>query len=460
MPDDPINLVRIQETGQAIDALDRLLTSWLDRRAKKDTRKQYKTLLSTLQTQLVALLDEVRLSMKPVSASSNRGDVYAACRLNDKRLLWIERLWVYFKDKFDQREDPVYGPLLAAADEVVWSCYAAPFRETGAAHGAAPLPWVAAEYSPKALARSRVPQDLQNDVDGEFLSKMLEELPVPLVNIPPNCTREPWWLVYLAHEVGHHVQYDLLPKQKLVDDFREIVKSAIGDEDAAERWQYRGEEIFADVFSMYMTGPWALWALTELVWTKDAAMIVDDQALYPSPAARLMLMSHVLDDLGFDGATARRNFPSAAILDAAPGDAAIVAAIAKTVMSRALVGGKTFADLCRWNPSEHQGPTAAVGEWIETFLRDGSRQADEALSAARLAVAGGVAAWAEVSTETDAQTRVTLQERLARDLVVALRNSHEPVERAAQSEPAAASTSSRQLVSLLFQSDAARLGAW
>ena len=129
-------------------------------------------------------------------------------------------------------------------------------------------------------------------------------------------------------------------------------------------------------------------------------------------------------------------------------------------MSRALVGGKTFADLCRWNPSEHQGPTAAVGEWIETFLRDGSRQADEALSAARLAVAGGVAAWAEVSTETDAQTRVTLQEKLARDLVVALRNSHEPVERAAQSEPAAASTSSRQLVSLLFQSDAARLGAW
>jgi len=316
--DDAVNVVRIQETESSINALDLSLSTWLNRQEKKDTRRQYKTLLSTLRTQLCALIAEVRLAFKSVHAADGRGAVYSACRLNEKRLLWIERLWAYFRDKFDQRDNPLYRDLLAAADEVVWSCYAEPFRSSGRAHGAAPLPWVAAQYSPKAIARKDVPQELRSDVDGGFLSKMLQEIPVPIVSLPPQCVREPWWLIYLAHEIGHHVQFDLLPEEHLVKDFRQLIKSAIPDTDAADHWEYRGEEVFADVFSLYMTGPWALWALTELAWTTDVAMLDDQNVQYPAPAARLILMSTVVDHLGFDGGSARRGFPDAGTLAVSP----------------------------------------------------------------------------------------------------------------------------------------------
>jgi hypothetical protein len=456
MPDDPINLARIDDTRQAIETLEKSLTGWLDRWDKKDTRHQYKTLLSTLRLQLTSLVGQVRREMQSVTASSSRGAVYAECRLNEKRLLWIERLWTYFKDKLDQREHPTYGPILAAADEVVWSCYAAPFRATKRDHGPVPLPWIAAEYSPRAIPRSLVPQNLRDDVDSEFLAAMLDELPVPLVNMPPNCVREPWWLIYLAHEIGHQVQFELLPGQQLVTDFGAIVKGAIKDEETADRWEFRAKEIFADVFSIYMTGPWALWGLTELTWTTDADMVDDTETQYPSPAARLLLMSHVVEELGFDGAVARRNFPAATALDAIPGQAALVKAVAKAVMSARFADGKGFADLCSWNASQHKGAHSSVAEWVEAFLRNASRQPDETLSAARLALAGGVAAWAEISS--DANVRLAKKDALARDLLKAVQRSHEPVERGAETETRAAVGASKPLMDLLFRSDRSRLG--
>jgi hypothetical protein len=460
LPDDAINLVRIQETEHSIDVLEMSLTSWLDRQDKKDIRKQYKTLLCTLRTQLRALITEVRVSFKNIYPSASRGAVYSACRLHDKRLLWIERLWTYFREKLDQRDNPLYRDVLAAADEVVWSCYAEPFRSTGRTHGSAPLPWLAGEYSPKAIARKDVPQNLRSDVDSEFLGKMLQELPVPIVSLPPQCVREPWWLIYLAHEIGHHVQFDLLPEEELVDDFRNLIKSAIPDGDAGERWRYRGEEIFADVYSLYMTGPWALWALTELEWTTDAAMINDQDVRYPAPTLRLLLMSNILDRMKLNGATALRGFPEAGALACHSEHSAIVGSIAEAVVTNPVASGKTLEQICAWRLTDHQGNQSPVTEWKETFLRTGGKAPDETLSAARIALAGGVAAWAEASLETDRGKRTKIKDELAPKLLKALRDSHEPVERAAQNEPQATSMKSARLISLLFDSDPARLGAW
>jgi hypothetical protein len=318
---------------------------------------------------------------------------------------------------------------------------------------------VAGEYSPRAISRKDLPQDLRSEVDGDFLKKMLLELPVPIVSIPPQCVREPWWLIYLAHEIGHHVQFDLLPKGKLVDDFRDLIDNAISETEVGERWKYRGEEIFADAYSLYMTGPWALWALTELEWTTDEAMIDDQNVRYPAPTARLLLMKSILDSLTFDGITALRGFPAAGALGDSE-QSRIVAVISQAVVTKRIADDKTFEELCAWNLTEHKGKAAAVTEWKDTFIDSGGRAPDQTLRAARLALAGGVAAWADVSLGTDLAKRTVRKDELAQKLLTALRESHEPVERAAKDEPPTASQVSSELISLLFDSDPARLGAW
>src|SRR5262249_47297549 len=145
-----------------------------------------------------------------ISFEDGKRSIYSNCRSVDRRLLWIRRLWAYFQSKFDQRYDDRLRGLLRAADDVVWSCYAQPFRTLGINNvPSLPLPFVASVYSPFAIPRDEPPQDLRSDVDAGFLSQMLREMPIPVVGIPPNSVDEPWWLAYLAHEVGHHVQFDL-----------------------------------------------------------------------------------------------------------------------------------------------------------------------------------------------------------------------------------------------------------
>ena len=85
---------------------------------------------------------------------------------------------------------------------------------------------------------------------------------------------------------------------------------------------------------------------------------------------------------------------------------------------------------------------------------------DQTLRAARIALAGGVAAWAAISADSDVQRRSNRKEQLAKDLLSALRDSHEPVERGAEDEPALTNIKSQALISTLFHSDPLELGVW
>jgi hypothetical protein len=291
---------------------------------------------------------------------------------------------------------------------------------------------------------------------------MLQELPLPIVSLPPVCVGEPWWLIYLAHEVGHHAQFDLLPGQKLVDDFRDLVASVIPDSETAERWRFRGEEIFADSFSLYMTGSWALWALTELEWTNETGMFNDGNPRYPSPGARLWLMAKVLNLLQLDGSAALRGFPEGSVFAAEGDQPRIVGDLAKAIHGSPIIGGKTFAQICDWRLEDHLGADAPVREWKQTFLKEegGGMTPEQTLRAARIALSGGVAAWAAISADSDVQRRSDRKEQLAKDLLSALRDSHEPVERGAEDEPALTNIKSQALISTLFHSDPVELGVW
>ena len=108
------------------------------------------------------MLAAVEADLGAVSAAEPRGSVYDRCRLNERRALFLRRYWQYFATKWDQRDDIQLGPALRAAEEIVWSCWAAELDAAGAAAPEpAPLPYVEPWYTPRAIPRSTPPPDLQ-----------------------------------------------------------------------------------------------------------------------------------------------------------------------------------------------------------------------------------------------------------------------------------------------------------
>src|SRR5262249_34113269 len=144
--------------------------------------------------------------------------------------------------------------------------------------------------------RNEPPQDLRSDVDAEYLGEMLREIPIPVVALPPGCVDEPWRLAYIAHEVGHHVQTDFLPKDELITKIGVLLQETVDT-----RWRPWSHEIFADLYSLLTLGPWALWALTEAVWGAPSRMLDDTNGRYPCPLVRLLLMKALADRLCLDG---------------------------------------------------------------------------------------------------------------------------------------------------------------
>ena len=99
-----------------------------------------------------------------------------------------------------------------------------------------------------------------------------------------------------------------------------LTKTFPGILDAAGglRWRPWHEEIFADLYSVLMIGPWAAWALAELVWGADRAMLDDSYPRYPAPIIRLMFMAEVADRLHVDPAPALRGLAPSDFLAGPP----------------------------------------------------------------------------------------------------------------------------------------------
>src|SRR6266545_1560009 len=192
MTGDLSNRVRLKQTQREMEALSREILAWIKLRQDKDKLKQYQTQLLTLKDFLLKSLCDLGSALSGVSAGQDRGRVYAECR------------------KFDKRDDPRLEEVLKSADEIVWSCYAGSFQSaanlTSVNRQSAPLPYIQPRYSPEAHTRSDPPPDLKSDVDLQFVKEFLIDLPVPVLGLRPICVEAPWWLVFLGHEVGHHIQ--------------------------------------------------------------------------------------------------------------------------------------------------------------------------------------------------------------------------------------------------------------
>jgi hypothetical protein len=176
------SVVRIEQTHREFERLSRDIEVWLNERVRADKHQQYHTQLKVLHGVLKASLQRLRCEFASLARGATTAAVFARCRWFEKQLVWIQRLWGYFRTKFDQRDDDVMGRVLGAADEIVWSCYAEVYRATDLDQPPAPLPYIEPLFSPQAVPRADPPPDLRTDVDADFLFACLKQLPIPLVS--------------------------------------------------------------------------------------------------------------------------------------------------------------------------------------------------------------------------------------------------------------------------------------
>ncbi len=467
--------VRREQTRHELMQLSESITAWLERRraGDQDAQSQYvgrhRTQLEAIESVLLGALQNLGdgLQAMGMSATRDTGEVYDECRDFDQAIVWVRRLWEYFKDKFDQRDDHArLGPLLKAADEVAWSCYRQVFvravkREPGLKAGPSPLPFIAPLYSPAAIESDKpLPSELSLQADLPQLDEFLQNLPMPVLRLPPWCVDAPWWLVYVAHEVGHHVLHDL----KLIAFFRTGLETVAQARHLpgvdVKRWGSWGEEIFADLFSVMMMGRWAVWAMAEIERSIPAEM-AKPKDRYPAPVVRLALLARAADRLGMNGAAALRGLPLAEWAKAGPnterdyGLVDVVLDFALGPMRDKLGDLKTLCGVD--DVLAAFGPGGAVDGWAKNLRTDDPPVPQQpTLDTARLVTSGALCAWEAITGLEDAAAREAERDRLRRNTLMVLRQSGPPGVRAALMPSGEQPSKGAELAKILLRASRAR----
>lgn len=338
---------RVDRSTGAADLLRDEIAGWLAARSADPRFARFAHHFRVLDQVLTAMLARVREALLAAAGLPDSREVYAECAALDRSLVTVKRLFDWYAPKYDQRSDPVRGPALAAADEVVRSCWWQPFESLGLRPPAGPLPFLDPLFDAAATPRRSVPEDLRAPVDS-VVATLVAELPIPVISLPVWAVREAWWLVVAAHETGHLVMRDLAPT--LAGE----VKIASGE------WSDWADEIFADLYSVLMVGRAAAWMVEELQHGVSGS-----SPYYPPPATRLALLA----ECGNPGES---------------GDAA-VSNVVSSILSLS-VDGRTVSELCR-GLDERLARTWAAGLATArpTITKVRSR------AAARTMIAAGVA---------------------------------------------------------------------
>ena len=401
------------------------LKTWFDKRVTQDTNPVTNQYRGQYDSQLKAIFNEVNGAAQIISqdlegvvlGDLSLGDVYTRCAQADRRMVWLWRVFNFFRDKFDQRDDPVMGDTLRAADEVVWSCYRPFFQssKTENRREPPPLPYIAAEYSPAAVRRDQTPGSLlKKGKDFEPLQKYLEKLPIPILQLPPNSITAPWTLVLIGHEVGHFIQPVIQQNFAYVKSFssslQQAVKQAGGSSKDQERWKNWAPEIFADWYSVLCMGQWAVWVMAQFE-IQDEATMLKERSSYPSPIARLALLaeladayvpgegSKMLNQLGLNPKQMALDHPEAT-------DLSFVEEVARAVRQPLPDGLGGLDNLLAFRAKEFEA-AGEVDKRSDALLSKKPRDIKRELRKARLIAASASQAWAKIMQMTDTQERET-----------------------------------------------------
>jgi hypothetical protein len=446
----------IERTLAGIERLRDELGGWARHRRGRDPAGQYRTQLTSIQNNFGAALEQIATLCARVPTC----EAFDRCRAVDRQVALVRRLWRWYADKFDQRDDPASARLLAAADEVVWSVHAQVYRSREVATPPpAPLPYLDAVTAPEAVLRDDPPPRLRPDSFDDHLKLLLSRLPVPAVALPDAARAEPWTLVLLGHEVGHHLLYDLQPRFGLVAEVRNRVTAAATAR--PERWGRWSGELFADLTGLVTMGPAALAALLPYELGTDAWLLGDRRDSYPPPAVRIAMLVALGSRLGLDcgrelaghdpaaWAVARDDDPCSAERAGVRADlnqvADVAGALAATVVTEGAEPEATLGDLAMFEAREY-GRYGRV-EALAGQLLAGDGAADRGLTAVRELASAAMVAWLQLPA-TAAPDRGKRASALAGTVVDRLTSAREPGTRAAGPADAAGGAD-RELVALL-----------
>jgi hypothetical protein len=432
---------RLERVAFETERIARDVRAWIARRRKRDPRGLHRARIDALEGALLGAI--ARLSSgAALSLEMPAGALYRAASAEERRLALIDRVFAYFRLRFDQRDAEPAGDLLDAADEVVRSLYVQPFRAAGSPAPAAPLAYVEPAFSPRAIPREEPPSELRTDDD--LLRAALARMPFGVVGLPAWCAEGPWTLVYLAHEIGHHVQFDLAPDAGLVKMLRKTLRRAaspagLGDDDTSfQRWSM---EIFADAFSIVTLGPVAIEAIAELERADDAAMLAPSGPAYPSAAVRFALMTAFAGAVGLDvgGALAGVDPVSLAGIDAvarsepqrrAAAHLGAVSAVASALAAAPLAGGLTLAQLAALRAADF-APDGDVAAWASALAAGKRRSREPTLRGTRRVLAASWVAWRTVCRIDGDAARAEAMQALREVVLLALAENREPATLAA-----------------------------
>jgi hypothetical protein len=418
---------RSARIDQAYGELERLANefdAWIAHRRNADQLQQYVSQLDALGSVVGGALETVRSGLGEISAEQPIRNAYTDCLRAERQVIWVRKLWGFFRDKWDQRDDPALAPVLAAADEIVWSCYALPFRRLGLDPGPAPLPYIEADFSPRTTVRDQLPQSLRPA--DRSLREAIAELPLPVIGLPPLCVANPWWLVLAAHEVGHNVAADLGGEGSMTE-LADLLGSVCGD-GAGSEWCRWAEEVFADAYAAALVGSAHLWALVELEQGSDQ-MLLGRVPGYPPPLVRHTLNACLLRALGLGeevaipGLDAPLQLAALELSEEERAKASYqlepVPAIAEALASKELIAETDLAALSGWDP-EKLSSNGIAGWWQGKFAEQREIGAEVALEAARLAAVGALGEWTRIATDPDRGRREARSELLREEMLAVI----------------------------------------
>jgi hypothetical protein len=445
--------LRISESLGEARALRGEVVAWRDRWDTIDAMGGHLTQLDLLTTVVLDLVDEITRRIDAIDPAIGTGSVYEECRNSDRRLLHARRLWRWYADKLDQRagspDDTVVLTLLAA-DEVVWSCWKTAFTALGGPLPAAPIPYLAPQFSASATPRTSPPPDLRPGLD-DLLRRHIEQLPVAAIGLPPVCSRRPWWIILCAHEASHHVQFELPGLEDFTQE--QVVAAAYGagdDVELAEAWRPWCRELFADACSVLLTGPAAIWAVGELEMRTSPGLRKSASESYPPPLVRLAVLQALAAQAGIpagDRAFPRQATGSGGDDERLHGLLTAVPAVASALLGLTSSTGRPLRSLAC--PTADAYRDGRIAGWRAELLGTDEPVPVRTLEAARFWASAGVGAW-ELFDGADEG----FGERLSGRMLGVLPQCREPGVRAATSAPAAADVT-RQIVADLYQELAA-----
>lgn len=462
-------LIRRDQTLVEMKKLKANLIAWLDGQDAAD-RDEAGNYLGYQKSQITAIRQvfggaadalEARIAAMDVSDTLKPGDVYKTCRDFDQAVVWLYRIFTFYREKFDQRER--VGPLLRAADEIVWSCYREVYKQLpkpspgaeGIIQKPPPLPYIAPDYSPAVWDAAREgASGLSAGMVVKGLDEFVNNMPVPLLRLPPWCVDASWWLIFIGHEIGHVIQSNL----GLVKAFREmamLAAEANGFKDEyLKRWGAWSEEIFADVFSLMLVGRSAGDALVEMEWTGDTEMVARREK-YPPRAARLWLVDAVLRDMDLGGLKAEGELR---LVELGAANQEIKRVVDTMQVVQAQIRGSWSGALgpmpvwCNRDEIRQASISGLIGQWAKA-LPKAAVSPNRELRLPRILIAGGFQAWEAVSAaEPDPQKREAALDMLNKNIVATVRKCGPTDEtRAGRLEETRTSVQVDRLVEIVLQ---------